>query len=168
MPAPRPPIAERAGVPAEYGVPRGRGGLLAWSDVEPRWVDATVYWLATCGASGRPRVRPVDALFVDGLLYVGGSPETAWARDIAANPEVSVHLDGGSDVAILEGTAELLETGVEPDLAERLAAESNRKYPQYGLTADAYRGPGPYRIRPRRGFAWRAFPQDVTRFRFGA
>jgi hypothetical protein len=162
------PIAERAQMPQEYGVPTDDTGLLAWSDVEPRWVDATVYWLATSGPGGIPRVRPLDGLFVDGRLYVGGSPETGWVRDLLANPHVSVHLEGGLDVAILDGLATALEHGVDDELAERLAAESTRKYPQYGMTADSYRGPGPIVITPRMGFAWRAFPKDVTRFRFPA
>jgi hypothetical protein len=162
------PIAERATMPQEYGVPTHDDGLIGWADVEPRWVEATVYWLATSGPGGVPRVRPLDGLFVDGRLYVGGSPETRWVRDLVENPRVSVHLEGGMDVAILDGEAEMLEHGVDADLAERLAAESGRKYPQYGLTADAYRGPGPIVIRPRTGFAWRAFPKDVTRFRFPA
>jgi len=28
----------------------------------------------------RPRVRPIDELYVDGTIYVGGSPEAAWVR----------------------------------------------------------------------------------------
>ena len=162
------PVAERARMPQEYGVPTHGDGLLAWSDVEPRWIDALVYWLATSGPGGVPRVRPLDGLFVDGRLYVGGSPETRWVRDLIENLHVSVHLDGGMDVAILDGEAELLEHGVDDELAERLATESGRKYPQYGMTADSYRGPGPIVIRPRTGLAWRAFPKDVTRFRFAA
>ena len=162
------PVAERASMPPEYGVPTHDEGLLAWSDVEPRWVDAPVYWLATSGPGGVPRVRPLDGLFVDGRLYVGGSPETRWVRDLIENPRVSVHLEGGTDVAILDGEAEVLEHGVDDELAVRLAAQSHRKYPQYGMTADSYRGPGPIVIKPRTGFAWRAFPRDVTRFRFPA
>ena len=82
---------------------------------------------------------------MDGVLYVGGSPETRWVRDIADNPQVSVHLDGGSDVAILEGEAEILEHGVPRPVAEQLAAMAEAKYPQYGMTADSYAGPGPDR-----------------------
>ena len=72
-------------------------------------------------------MRPLDGLYVDGVLYVGGSPETRWPRP--ANPHVAVHLDDGSDAVILEGEAELLH-GVSPELARRLAAASNEKYPE--------------------------------------
>lgn len=160
------PLAERPRMPAGYGVPTTTTGLLAWSHVERRLAEATVYWLATSGPGGRPRVRPVDGLYLDGTLYVGGSPETRWARDLEANSQVAIHLDDGSDVVILEGTAELLETGVGPELAVRLAALSNEKYPQYGVTPADYAGPGPYAIRPSVVFGWTSFPKDVTRFRF--
>jgi hypothetical protein len=162
------PTADRPTVPKEYGVPKHAKDLVPWSHVEERLTAATVYWVATSGPGGMPRVRPVDGIYVDGVLYVGGSPKTRWARDLEANPQVAVHLDDGYDAVILEGEARLLAAGVDPETAERLAAASNAKYPQYGVTAADYSGPGPYAIRPRVAFAWTSFPKDVTRFRFGA
>lgn len=160
------PTASRADIPPEYGRPKKNHPLVDWSHVEERLTAARVYWIATA-AAGRPRVRPVDGLYVDGVIYLGGSPQTRWVRDLLANPRVTVHLDDGSDVVIVEGVAELLANGVEPELAERLAAASNAKYPEYGMTAASYTGgPGPFAIRPTSALAWRAFPNDVTRFRF--
>jgi hypothetical protein len=153
-------------MPKEYGVPRAGGKLLPWSHVEQRLTEAMIYWISTSGPDGKPRVRPLDGIYVDGVLYVGGSPETRWARDLATNPQVAVHLDGGTDAVILEGEADLLEQGVDPELAERLAAVSNAKYPQYGMTAESFKGPGPFAIRARFALAWTSFPKDVTRFRF--
>lgn len=160
------PTADRPRIPAEYGIPTSTKDLLAWSHLEERLVAATVYWIATSGPGGVPRVRPLDGLWHSGVLYVGGSPKTRWARDLAENPRVSVHLDDGSDAVILEGEAELLEHGVDDDLAVTLANLSNAKYPQYGMTPEMYRGPGPFAIRPRVAFGWTSFPKDVTRFRF--
>lgn len=162
------PIADRPRMPAEYQIPVAVEGLLPWSHVDDRLAAAMVYWIATSGPGGRPRVRPVDGLYLAGTLYIGGSPATRWARDIAENPQIAVHLDGGTDVVILEGRAELLPTGVVPEFAEQLAEISNRKYPQYGMTAASFGGPGPYAIRPSLVFAWTSFPTDVTRFRFPA
>ena len=164
--APDGPIADRPQMPAEYLIPATIEGILPWSHVDERLAAAMVYWIATSGPGGRPRVRPVDGLYLDGILYIGGSPATRWARDIAENPQVSVHLDGGADVVIVEGRAELLQTGVVAEVAEQLAEISNRKYPQYGMTAASFGGPGPYAIRPSLVFAWTSFPSDVTRFRF--
>jgi hypothetical protein len=160
------PTADRPRIPAEYGIPTSTRGLLAWSHADERLRAATVYWIATSGPDGTPRVRPLDGLWHEGVLYVGGSPETRWARDLEANPKVAVHLDDGTDVVILEGEAELLEHGGGPDLAVTLAGLSNAKYPQYGMTPEMYAGPGPFAIRPRVAFGWTSFPKDVTRFRF--
>ena len=160
------PTADRPRIPAEYGIPTSTKGLLAWSHLEQRLIDATVYWIATSGPGGVPRVRPVDGLWHAGVLYVGGSPKTRWARDLAANPQVAVHLDDGSDAVILEGEAEQLENGVDADTAVTLANLSNAKYPQYGMTPEMYTRRGPFAIRPRLAFGWTSFPRDVTRFRF--
>jgi nitroimidazol reductase NimA-like FMN-containing flavoprotein (pyridoxamine 5'-phosphate oxidase superfamily) len=159
------PIVDRPGIPAEYGVSKSKEGLLDWEHVEKRLAEATAYWVATSGPGGVPRVRPVDGLYLDGVLYVGGSPETRWAKDLTANPNVSIHLDGTTDVVIVQGRAEqMLDAG--PELAERLAAESNRKYPQYGVTAADYEGRGPFAVRPRKVIAWTDFATNPTRFRF--
>ena len=112
------------------------------------------------------RARPVDGLLVDGRLFFGGSPETRWVRNLEADPRVSLHLEDAWDVVILEGEVELLH-GVAPELAERLAAASNAKYPQYGrMTAADYAGPGPFVLHPRTGLAWKSFPSDLTRYRW--
>jgi hypothetical protein len=161
------PTADRPRIPAEYGIPTSTKGLLDWAHADERLRAATAYWVATSGPDGTPHVRPLDGIWHAGVLYVGGSQETRWARDIAVNPRVSVHLDGAADVVILEGEAELLEHGVGPDLAVTLAELSNGKYPQYGMTPESYAGPGPFAIRPRVAFGWTNFPKDVTRFRFG-
>jgi general stress protein 26 len=158
------PTADRPRVPDGYGVPRHTKGLLAWSEVEQRLAEAKTYWIATVGPEGRPQARPVDGLYVDGRIYVGGSPETRWVRNLEANPEATLHLDGGYDVVILEGVVEAQTP--DEELADRLAAASNAKYPEYGMKPSDYMGPGVRAFRPRVAYAWKAFPKDVTRFRF--
>ena len=131
-------------MPAEYGIGKATDHV-DWSHVEERLNADRVYWIATVSASGRPRVRPVDGMYLDGVLYVGGALETQWVRELAANPQVSIHLDGGDDVVIVDGEAEILN-GVDAELAAKLAAVSNAKFPEYGMTADSYGGPGPIAI----------------------
>ncbi len=96
-----PPTADRPAIPREYGSSTSSEGLLEWELIERRLTDARMYWIATSGPSGRPRVRPVDGIYLDGTIWVGGSPETRWIRDLKANAQVSVHLDG-PDVVIVE------------------------------------------------------------------
>ena len=163
------PLVDRPAVPSVYGVPRGRKGLLAWDEVARLLADARVYWVSTSGRGareGKPRIRPVDGNFVGGLLYLTGSPESAWVRDLIANPQVAVHSDGSGHVIILEGDAEHIEQAA-PGQAEGIAAASVAKYPDYGETVENFRGPGLFAVRPRVVVAWRSFPRDVTRFRFG-
>ena len=164
MTSERTPTVDRPRIPKGYGIPKDTKGLLPWSHVEQRLTDAKVFWLATIGPGGRPYVRPVDGLYVDGLIYVGGSPETRWVRNLEANPEASINLDGGYDVVILEGTVE--SQAPDHELAERLAVASNEKYPEYGMKPSNYEGPGVRAFRARVAYAWKSFPKDVTRFRF--
>ena len=158
------PTIDRPAIPAEYGVTKA-SEFVAWSHVEERLAADRVYWIATVAAGGRPRVRPIDGIYLEGAIYVGGSPETRWVQEVAGNPHVSVHLDGVDDVVIVDGEAEVL-VGVESDLAERMAAASNAKYPEYGMTPDFYVSNGAIAIRLRKVIAWTDFTKDPTRFRF--
>jgi nitroimidazol reductase NimA-like FMN-containing flavoprotein (pyridoxamine 5'-phosphate oxidase superfamily) len=117
------------------------------------------------GHGGRPRVRPIDGLYLDGVIYVGGSRETRWVRELEVNTHVSVHLDGLDEVVIVEGEAEVLQA-LDEELAGRLAAVSNAKYPEYGMTPAFYRANGAIVIRPRKVIAWTDIAKDPTRFRF--
>ena len=87
----------------------------------------------------------------------GGSPETRWVQELAANPHVAVHLDGADEVIVLDGVAETL-AAVDSELAQRLAQASNRKYPEYRMTPESYRR-GVIAIRPRKVVTW----TDITR-----
>jgi nitroimidazol reductase NimA-like FMN-containing flavoprotein (pyridoxamine 5'-phosphate oxidase superfamily) len=159
------PRVDRPDIPAEYGIGKATDHV-DWAHVEERLANDRVYWIATVGPGGRPRVWPVDGMYVDGVLYVGGSPQTRWIRELAANPQVSVHLDGGRDVVIVDGEAEILQSNSDA-FAERLAAASNAKYPEYGMTPASFKGPGPIAIRPRKVIAWTDFMKDPTRFTLG-
>jgi general stress protein 26 len=158
------PRIDRPGIPAAYGVANA-SEFVDWSHVEGRLTADRVYWIATVGPGGRPRVRPVDGVYVDGSIYVGGSPETSWVRDLATNAHVSVHLDGVDDVVILEGEADVM-TRMGDRLAERLAAASNAKFPEYKLTPAVYMSRGAIAIRLRKVVTWSDITRNPTRFRF--
>ena len=156
------PRAERARIPAEYGVSKAKA-FVDWQYVADRFTQERVYWLAVTDERGRPHVRPVDGLHVDGVLYVGGSPKARWVGLVGTQPTVTVHL-AGDDVLIWEGEAEVLRD-ISDELAARLAAASNAKFPEYAMTPDAYRS-GVIAIRPRKVICWTEFTKDPTRFRF--
>ena len=158
------PRVDRPAIPKEYGASKAKA-FVEWSHVEERLAADRVYWIATVGRGGKPRIRPIDGIYVDGAIYVGGSPKTRWVQEVAVHPHVSVHLDGADDVVIIDGEAETL-TGIETDLAERLAAASNAKYPEYGMTPAFYMSNGAIAIRLRKVIAWTDFTKNPTRFRF--
>ena len=78
---------------------------------------------------------------------------------------MSIHLGATDDVVIVDGEAEILD-GLADEHAEKLAAVSQAKFPEYGMTAASFRGPGPIAITPRKVIAWTNFMKDPTRFTF--
>ena len=152
------PTIDRPAIPAEYGVTKATE-FVDWKHVEDRFEADRVYWIATVGNGGRPRIRPIDGLYLDGAIYVGGSPETRWVQEVRANRHVSIHLDGVDDVVIIDGVAETLRN-VDDDLAERLAAASNAKFPEYGMTAAFYKTNGAIAVRLRKVIAWTDFTPE--------
>jgi hypothetical protein len=157
------PIVSRPQIPAEYGIPKHNKGLLPWSHVTDRMSHAMHYWICTVGPESRPHVTPVDGLWLDNHLYFGGSPKTRRNRNLAKTPATSVHLDGSTDVVILDGDTYL----EKPDsaLAVRLVQASTEKY-GYAPKPEEHETSGVHIFRPRVVFAWKQFPKDVTRWEF--
>jgi hypothetical protein len=152
------PTAELLALPKEYGRPTRK---LAWATVRAELEQATQYWIATSRADGRTHMVPVDGLWLDDVLFYGGSAQAVHYRNVLANPNVVVHLPDPVKAVIVEGDARLANPS--PALAQRLAAASQAKY-GYGQDAGGYQGAlGVY---PRRVRAWTAFPKDATGFRF--
>jgi hypothetical protein len=162
MPLPD-PAAEPLTVPSEYGMVGAT--RLPWGWASERLVPAMVYWLTTVRADGAPHVRPVDGTWVDNALFVGGSDEATWVRNLGQDGRATVSLPDVREVVILEGAGRL----VTPDqpLAERLAAAASKYASMYGpASASDYLGKPTWAIVPRRAMGWRRFPTDATRWVF--
>lgn len=153
------PTAELLAVPAVYGKPKT---LLDWDAVYPRLDQAERYWLATTRPDGRPHVVPVDGVWLDGVWYFGGHPDTVHQRNLRTNRKIAIHLEDAMAVVIVEGDAEWITPSAP--VAKRLAETSNAKY-GYGATAKAYRA-GTWGLRPRVVIAWANLMNDATRFTF--
>jgi len=155
-------------MPDGYGVPASGEGLLAWSDVESRLRRAKHYWLSTVRPDLRPHSVPRWGVWVDGRFYYDGAPTTRHVRNLEQNPAVTLTLESGREVVIVEG--ESRPTRADPDgLGTRLAEAFTKYAPEYAPGPDSWAGElggGLRVITPSRALAWFAFPGDCTRFTF--
>lgn len=149
------PRVDRPASPSAYGFARATGTLLPWEQVETRLRASRNYWLATVRPNGRPHVTPLWGVWVDGALYLNGFPGARWARNLAANPAVTAHLESGDAVVIVEGTAEDVVT--DAAVGARVVASWDAKY---GRLHPAPATDGIFRVRPQTVRAW----TDATNF----
>lgn len=165
------PVADRPVIPEGYGLPPTTEGLLSWGQVEAALVAASHYWVVSVRPDGRPHAVPRWGVWLDDRFWYDGSPATRHARNVAANPAVTLHLESGRAAVIVEGESHA--ASADPaTLGARLSAAFG-KYRQDGYVpaADAWSGAdggGLRVITPRRAVAWFDFPKDCTRFRFPA
>jgi hypothetical protein len=153
------PAASRPSMPRFYKTASG-DDLLPWSHVVERLEAATNYWIATTSAKGRPHVTPIWAAWVDGALYFDGIFTALWTKNMTANPAISIHLESGTDVVILDGDTE--DTVPDPDLGARIVDAFATKY----VAPLPQPARGIYRLRLRTVRAWTRFPDDATRWVF--
>jgi hypothetical protein len=147
-----------------YGVPEDESGLLEWSAVAGRLAAAKIYWVCTASGAGVPHAVPVWGAFVDDVLYLGaGGPRTN--RNLAANPRVTVHLESGDNVVIIEGVVAPW-TGASEQLGKAIDDQYAGKYDwrPSSEAADGGIGDGWQVIRPDKIIAWTSFPADATRW----
>ncbi len=99
---------------------------------------------------------------MEGALYLDGPPTTRWARNIAANPAVAVHLESGDEVVIIEAVVEDVVT--DADVGARIVQAWDTKYGRVHPEPDTS---CIFRLRPRAARAWGRVPGDATRWEFG-
>ena len=170
LPTVAPPSVERPSVPL-YGIPEDLAGTLPWSWAEERLAAAQSYWVATTRPDGRPHLMPLWAAWHAGRLWFEGGAATRRARNLAAEPWLSIGIDLPEDGAVVvEGTAQR-HLGVAPGLADALVAAFG-KYAEpprsYRVDPASWADPagGIWVVTPRIVFGWTDFPADATRWRF--
>lgn len=152
---------DRPSIP-DYGVPEGMDGTLEWTTVRDLIAGSKNYWVCTASADGKPHAVPVWGAYLDGTLYFGAGPRSS--RNLDANPRVSVHLESGDEVVILEGTSTVLhnpDATFSKTLDDHLAAKYDYRPSSEG---DEHVGEGWRVLVPDRIFAWTGFPADATRW----
>ncbi len=145
-----------------YGTP-SEASPLDWTWVEGELVRSGVYWVVASGGA-HPHPRPVWGVWGDQRLHLSiGSPVIA--RQLEQVGTVTVHLESGVDVVIVEGTA------AGSTSAPHLYEAYNDKY-DWNYTTEEY---GPLTtIAPTTVLAWRAAGwagregfRETGRWRFG-
>ena len=163
------PRPTRPEFPDGYGLPETTDGLLDWSRVEQRLRDAQHYWIASVRPDGRPHSVPRWGVWLDGAFWYDGAPTTRHTRNVEANPHVTLTLESGTQVVIVEG--ESRATRADPEGLGTRLAQAFGKYADAGYSPapDAWSGAdggGLRVITPRLVLAWFDFPTDCTRFTF--
>jgi hypothetical protein len=127
-----------------YGAPADHP-LLDWSWVDEQLQSAGTFWVVGAGP-GAPHPRPVWGVWHDRRLLLSiGSPQLR--AQLAAGSAVTVHLDSGIEVVVVEGR---VHGGTdEPGALAAYDAKYDWQYDvaQYGPLTD---------VRPRRVLAWRS------------
>lgn len=145
----------------DYGIAPDAGTFAPWSDIEQKLRASRNYWIGTTRPDGRPHAMPVWGAWVQGTLFWGTGTSTVKARNLAANPAITVHLESGDDLVVIEGTATPFSYD---DHADEVEPEWQRKY---GMSlAEAGEGAAYFRLVPRVAFSWLEadFPNTATRW----
>lgn len=151
----------RPGFAPGYGVEANLDGMLGWAWVDERMRVARNYWVATTTADGRAQVAPVWGVWFDDTFFFGTGVSSRKGRNLARDPRVSINLESGDEVVILEGVAEPL---TDPALFARYVDAYDAKYAIRPESADG----GTFFVRPHRVFAWleHDFLHTPTRWTF--
>lgn len=158
------PVATRPNMPKSYGIigEDAGSGLLPWSRVSERLEASRNYWVHTTCPDGRPHVKPVWGIWFEELFHFATNPKSVTGQNMSVNPSLSVNLESGDDVVILQGTAEVV---TDPAFLSRLDDAYFSKYSYHVLQEG---GPPVHTLRHKVAFAWleRDFTGSATKYRF--
>lgn len=99
-----------------------------------RLLTARNIWMATVRPNGTPHLVPIWFIWINERIYICTAPESIKARNLRANPHVSVSLEDGNNPLVVECTAKLLDKPF-PDEVVRLFKS---KFDWNILTDDEY------------------------------
>ena len=138
-----------------------------WEWVAEQMTESKNYWLSSVRPDGRPHVVPRWGVFIENKFWYDGSPETRHAQNIMENPNVSLHLESGDQVVMMEGISKPTEKPT-PEFASQLAETIGYKYGEDGYSPkpDQWDEGGLYEFTPRQCIAWTVFYEDPTKFVF--
>ncbi|MCY3575578.1 MAG: pyridoxamine 5'-phosphate oxidase family protein [Chloroflexi bacterium] len=143
-----------------YGVATAADGMLAWDWPTRQMRAARNYWVCSTRADGRPHAAPVWGIWFEGAFVFGTDANSIKAANIRRDPRVSIHLESGDDVVIIEGELRPAQLS-----AESMAALEARYTEKYGLNPElAVDDALVLQLQPRKVLAWQEadFPTTAT------
>jgi len=160
------PASSRPDVPEGYLLEptETSHGLLPWSWADERLDGRYIWWLATVRPDSRPHLMPVWAVWLGDGVAFSTSGTSRKAKNIAANPNVSITPERGSESVIIEGVVETL-----PDSQRQAFFDAYLKY--YKLDVSEMQDPVNV-VRPKTVFGFvdeegdHGFPHTATRWSF--
>lgn len=165
--ASQPTAADRPQMPGSYEVPATPPDptRFGWPQVSAQLAAARNYWLCSTYPDGRPHAMPVWGVWLGGALYFGADPASRKGKNLAANPNLVVHLESGDNVVILEGVVASLAGAALP---ADYATEYERKYSFRPDSSDP--DTRTFCLRPLKVLSWLEsdFHASATRWHFGA
>jgi hypothetical protein len=128
---------------------------LPWTWATERLNRARNYWIATTRADGTPHSRPVWGIWLDNTFYF--STGSLAASNLVSCPSITVHLESGSEVVIIEGVAETVNNAT---LVERVVSLYNQKY---NWNLDPHNVSDPfYAVHPKVAFGWNIDESELS------
>ena len=120
-----------------------------------RLANEPIGWLTTVGADGTPQPSPIWFLWDGETALIYSQPNTPKLRHIAANPRVSLNLDGdgeGGDIIVLTGQAQVDESVPAANAHPEYLAKYSHGIARIGMTPDSFAAAYsvPIRFRPAR------------------
>jgi general stress protein 26 len=138
--------------------------------------NAELSWISTVRPDGRPHVTPLITVTDDGTVHFCTGPEERKARNLAANPALTLttgsnDLHGGLDI-VVEGTAGRVTDRTRlAELAEAWVAKYGEEW-RFDVGPDSFRHRGGdgeawvYAVRATQAFGFGKDPYSQTRWRF--
>ena len=136
------------------------------NDDNPRHVAADarlraepIIWLTVVNGSGQPQSTPVWFLWDGTEFWIYGSKDGPKTANIAANPKISLHLEGngsGGGNVIFEGAAHIDPDGPRSDAVPAYVAKYSGLIDSNGWTLESFANDYPHLIRvsPTRARIW--------------
>ena len=145
----------------EYGVNEDQSNLIPWDWVDDQMEKSRNYWITSVKSAGGPHAAPVWGVYVKHILYFGSNKGAQKTKNLLQNPHISVHLESGDEVVIIEGRAEVIS---DQKAMEPIASAFKEKYPPFNPEPHFDDSMVLFAVLPQKVFAWteKDFVQNAT------